>query len=44
MSRGNRLIRSLVAGAATAAAGLIIKSMVDAVTSPQAGAGPVPRG
>lgn len=43
MSRRNRLIRSIIAGAATAAAGVLIKSMVDAVTSPQAGAGSVPR-
>ena len=38
MSGSHRLIRSVIAAAATATVGVLLKSMVDAVRSPEAAA------
>jgi hypothetical protein len=39
MSQKNRLLSSAIAAAAAAAAGLLIRSMVKAVSAPEAGSG-----
>jgi hypothetical protein len=44
MSRRHRLLRSAIAAAAAAAAGLLIRSMVKAVSAPEDGTGRAPPG